>query len=83
MRLRPKGFFPRFQASIATIRNCLGHRLRTSRYVAVLSISRQRHWLNSLKRTVKAYLGDQWNRGLLAAFDHLSSFGHVPVSRAI
>ena len=83
MRLRPKGFFPRFQAAIATIRSCIQHCLKAGRYLPVLPLSRQRHWLNNLKRNVKAYLGDQWSRGLLAAFDHLASCGYVPVSSAI
>lgn len=83
IRVRPKEFFRRFQATIATIRASLQHRLTVGRYLSGMSLSRQRHWLNSLKRSVKAYLGDQWGRRLMAGFDHLISCGHVPVSSAI
>jgi hypothetical protein len=83
IRLRPRGYFKRFQAAIGTIRCSLQQRLSAGRYLPGISISRQRHWLNGLKRSVKAYLGDRWDKQLLAAFDHLLACGRVPVGSAI
>lgn len=82
-RLRPKGFFRRFQASIATIRSSLNGRLSGGRYLSGISKSRQRHWLNGLLRNVTAYLGDRWNRRLLDGFDHLMACGYIPVTCAV
>jgi hypothetical protein len=83
IRLRPRGYFKRFQAAIGTIRCSLQRRLSAGRYLPGISTSRQRHWLNGLKRSAKAYLGDQWDKRLLAAFDHLLACGRVPVGSAI
>ena len=83
IRLRPKGYFRRFQTAVSTIRESLRQRLSVSCYLPGLSLSRQRHWLNGLRRNVKAYLGNRWNRHLIAGFDHLVACGHVPVSSAI
>ena len=83
IRLRPKGFFRRLQAPIATVRTSLQQRLRTGRYLPDFSPNRQRHWFNNLKRNIKARLGDQWNNRLLAGFDLLVACGHVPVSSRI
>jgi hypothetical protein len=83
IRLRPKGFLRRFQASIATIRSSLKRRLSGERYLSGISASRQRHWLNGLRRSVKAYLGDRWDNRLIEGFDRLVAGGHVPVSGAV
>ena len=82
-RVRPKGFFRRFQAAIDTIRSSLQCRLLAGKYLPGIALSRQRHWLNGLKRNVKAYLGEQWNERLLVAFDYLLTCGRVPVSSTI
>jgi hypothetical protein len=83
LRLRPNGFFRRFQASIETIRSSLSRRLSGGRYLSGISKSRQRHWLKGLLRNVTAYLGDQWNRRLLDGFDHLKACGFIPVTCAV
>ncbi|MEJ2024453.1 MAG: hypothetical protein P8Y00_05485 [Deltaproteobacteria bacterium] len=83
MRLRPRGYFPRFQASIARIRFCLSHRLSRGRWPPGLSCSRQRHWLRALRRKIIAYLGDTWNQGIMAAFEFLWRQGMIPVSRCM
>jgi hypothetical protein len=79
--MKPKGYFPRFQASTHTIRSCLHGRLCAGRWHPGISKSRQRHWLLALKRKTMAFfgLGADW----LTAFDRLVKRGQVPVSRSI
>lgn len=83
IRVRPEGYFPRFQASIKSIRSRIAHRLDTGRWAVGMSRSRQGHWLRSLRRKVQAHLGGQWMDRLLECFDHLAPTKLVPVSRSI
>ena len=83
IRMRPQGYFPRFQASIETIRFCLSERLSRGRWPPGLSRSRRRHWLRALRRKAAAYLGQGWQQGLLTAFEGLLLKGITPVSRRI
>lgn len=62
MRLCPRGFFRRFQASIATIYGCLRCKLQGGRYDTEISRSRQRHWLLALRRQVAADLPSTYRR---------------------
>ena len=83
IRLRPKGFFPRFQASIATIRSSLARRVAGGSYLAGIATRRQRHWLRGLIGNVTAHLGTHWRGRLIEGFDALMAAGYVPVSRAV
>ena len=83
IRLRPEGYFKRFQAATIDILNSLSQRLSTDRYVKGISRSRQRHWLVGLMRNSAAYLGNRWSHRLLEAFEQLCRMGYVPVSRSI
>jgi hypothetical protein len=83
VKLKPGGYFSRFQASIRTIRSSLSYRLKKGRWPSFLSRSRQGHWLRGLKRKVEAYLGKNWGEGLMGGFDYLLKQGKVPVSRSI
>jgi hypothetical protein len=83
MRLRPKGYWSRFQATAARIRDCLAHRLRTGRWPPGLSRGRQGHWFTALKRRVFAYLGGAWTQRLMEGFERLLTMGQIPVSRSI
>lgn len=83
VRLRPRGYFPRIQASIETIRASLDKRLRQGRWPAGSSRSRQGHWLKALIRNAVAYLGNAWGSRLQEAFDWLVCRGVIPVSRAM
>lgn len=76
IRLRPKGYFARFQASIKTIRS---HVARGG-YGAGISRSRLRYWLKALLRNTVAYLGYGFKGGVVAAFDRLVAMGKVPVA---
>jgi len=81
--LRPDTHFSRFQASKDKMRSFLSERLKTGRWPPDHSHSRHRHWLRNLKKQTKALLSDTWAKGLLAAFDYLTSMGHTPVSSSI
>jgi len=80
MRLRPKGYFARFQASVQRIYTCLRQRLLESRYDPGISRSRQRHWVRALQRQVAAYLGEGFRERLLEGFSALLQRGRVPVA---
>ena len=83
LKLKPCGYFNRFQASIRTIHFNISYRLTNGRWPSGLSRSRQGHWLRALKRKVEAYLGKTWKSGMIEAFDYLVSQGRNPVSRSI
>ena len=81
--LRPDSHFSRFQASKEKIRDCLYDRLNTDKWAQDISLSRQRHWLNNLRRRIRALLTEKWDRGEIAAFDYFVSQGQTPVSSSI
>jgi hypothetical protein len=83
IRLRPRGYFKRFQASVATIRSSVIFKAFENRWIGGVGRTRQRHWFNALRRKIKAHLTDAWSQGLVAGFDHLLQMGQIPVSRAI
>ena len=83
IRLRPKGYFKRFQAPIETIRSSIALKSKTNRWLPGISRSRQCHWFRSLCKRIKVYLTDTWYQGILAGFDYLLQLGQIPVSRAI
>jgi hypothetical protein len=83
IRLRPRGYFKRIQASICTIRSSLWQRIVKGRYLSEMSRSRQRHWLNGLVRNTTAHLGNTWTNRLMEAFDRLLDMGKVPVSSSV
>ncbi len=83
IRLRPKGYFRRFQSSIASIRSSIDSKACRDRWIAGVSRTRQRHWFKSVCRRIEAHLTNAWTQGIVAGFDRLSRMGQVPVSRAI
>ena len=83
IRLRPSGYFRRFQSSIASIRSSINHKVQSGHWLNGLSRTRQCHWLRSLCKRIKVYLTDTWDLGIVAGFDDLLKKGQIPVSRAI
>ncbi len=83
IRMRPKGYFWRFQASIASIRSSIVSKADWNKWICGISRTRQRHWFRSLCRKIKAHLTDAWSQGVVAGFDRLWEMGQIPVSRAI
>jgi hypothetical protein len=83
IKVRPYGYFNRFQAPIDSIRSSIAYRMNTGRWPPGSSHNRQGHWLRSLHRNVKAHLKDRWGLGLIAGFDCLIDKGIIPVCRSI
>jgi hypothetical protein len=83
IKLKPRGFFRRFQATIERIRFHIAKRLKTGKWLWGCSRARCRHWLRALKRQTMAHLGIEWMGRLPQAFDRLIEMGKVPVSRCI
>lgn len=83
IKLKPKGYFRQFQATIETIRFDIECRLRTGRWPVGCSGPRCRHWLRGLKRQALAHLGIKWLGELTWAFDRLIEMGKIPVSRVV
>jgi len=81
LRVRPRGYFPRFQAPTEKIRSSIAFRLEHGRWPPGISRTRQGHWLRSLARKVCGYLGQAWRGHLLDGFDHLIRMNQTPVSR--
>jgi hypothetical protein len=82
IRLRPQGYWSRFQASVAAIRQSLSLKFGRGRWDPGLPRSRQRHWLKGLLRQVGLHLGSSWSGDLLWAFDWLSGRGLAAASRS-
>jgi hypothetical protein len=83
IRLRPKGYFKRFQASIGTIRSSIACKAATNRWIAGVERTRQSHWFRFLCKRIKIYLTDTWREGIVVGFDYLLQLGQIPVSRGI
>ena len=83
IRLKPQGYFARFQSSIETIRTTICDLVDRKPSSSGVSRTRKAHWLKALKRKARAYLGDPFQNHLLAAFDRLIVMGKIPVSRSI
>ena len=83
IKLKPRGYFKRFQATIERIRFHIARRLKSGKWLGECSSGRCRHWLRALKRQTMAHLGIEWMNQLPQAFDRLIEMGQVPVSRGI
>jgi hypothetical protein len=82
LRLRPAGYFPRFQASIETIRQSLAYRFYHHLWPPGSSRQRQGHWLRAFLKKVRVYLGLSGWGAVSEAFDALISLGMNPISRS-
>jgi hypothetical protein len=83
IRLRPKGYFKSFQASIDVIRSSIQSKVEKGKWIDGISRSRQQHWFKSLMKRIKAYLTDAWQQGILAGFEYFLKSAQNPVSRSI
>lgn len=83
IRLRPKGYFRRIQASVAAIRVSVQHRIGTGRWPPGSNRERQRHWLQGLRRQVLAHLGMGYGARLMEGFEELVGRGICAVSRSV
>lgn len=83
IRLRPKGYFSRFQSPIETIRSSIIQKQLKGIWVEGVGRTRQLHWLNALRRRMAAFFGNICPYNLLGAFDYFVNAGINPVSRSI
>ena len=84
IKLKPRGYFRRFQATIEEIRFHITERLNRGKWPpGGCCRARCRHWLRALKVQTMAHLGIEWMNRLPEAFDRLIEMGNVPVSRFI
>ena len=83
IRLRPMGYFKRFQAPVETIRSSITLKSTSNRWLPGISRSRQGHWFRALKKRIKAYLTETWVDGVVAGFGYLLQLRQIPVSRSI
>ena len=83
IRLRPEGYFKRFQAPVEIIRASILCKSESNRWLAGIDRTRQGHWFSALKKRIRAYLTDIWRKGVVAGFDYLLQRGQIPVSRSI
>jgi len=83
IRLKPQGYFDRFQSRVDTIRSIIGNLIDKKPSHSGVSRTRKAHWLKALKRKAGAYFGNCFQGHLLEAFDLLIGMGKIPVSRSI
>lgn len=83
MRVRPCGYFPRFQSPIGVIRQSIGGKQENARWLTGLSRTRQAHWWRALKRRIAAFFGHAFRATMTQGFDRLQALRQVPVSRVI
>jgi hypothetical protein len=83
IRIRPKGYFKRFQAPVELIRSSIALKSTQNRWLSDISRTRQNHWFRALEKRIAAYLTGTWVGGVVAGFDCLLQLGQVPVSRLI
>ena len=82
-KLKPKGYFKKFQADTRVIFSSILSRLYKNRYLPGISWSRQHFWFTSLQRNITAYLSNTWNNGIAAGFLKLFRMGKIPVTSSI
>jgi hypothetical protein len=83
IRMRPSGYWRRIQATVATVHQCVVHRLEKGRWPPGSNPARGRHWLRALKRQVRAHLGMSYAEDLVQGFTELMRPGVCAVSRAV
>lgn len=83
IKLRPAGYFKRFQASIKTIRTSIVNKSQKGRWLSGISRSRQCHWYRAFLRKIYALNGNNTNYEVSAVFDRFVSQGLTPASRSI
>ena len=83
IRIRPKGYFPRFQSPIKTILRSISLKETKNKWMEGISRSRQLHWINAVRRRVYAVYGHVYPHSLAWALREFAAIGISGVSRAI
>ena len=82
-KLKPMGYFNRFQADTKLIFSSILNRIYKDCYLPGLSWNRQHLWFTALKRNISAYLSNSWNKGISAGLIELIRMGKNPVTSSI
>jgi len=82
-KLKPLGYFNKFQADVRTIFLSILNRVYRGRYLLRISWNRQHFWFTALKRNINAYLSNAWNKGIIAGFRELVRMNKIPVTSSI
>lgn len=80
IKMKPEGYFKRFQATIETIGSSIEKKVFEDKPIKGVSRQRQRHWFAALKRRAVAIFG--LGADLIEAFKELMAAGTIPVSRS-
>ncbi len=80
LRLRPDGYFERFQASVSEIRSRIAFRVLTGRWRGGMSRSRQWYWLSNLTKRIVAKDSLDWKGSRIHYFDEFMEDGEIPVA---
>lgn len=83
VRLRPSGYFSRFQSPLGVIRESISTKEDKGVWLKGLSRSRQAHWWRALKHRIAAFFGNAFQGTMTEGFDRLYALGRSPVCRAI
>ena len=83
LRLKPSGYFERFQSSIELIRESLAYRFYHHVWPPGSPRQRQGHWWRSLFKKASVYFGLDGLKGVGEMFDQLVRLGVNPVSRSV
>ncbi len=83
IRIRPKGYFPRFQSPVKTILKSISLKESKNKWIKGISRSRQLHWIKGLYRRVCAVYGHTYPYSLTRALSDFLAIGIAGVSRAI
>ena len=78
IKLKPEGYFKRFQAWIETIRESIHSIVTTGKVLKDISRQRQRHWFVALKRKATAMFA--LTADLNKAFEQLIHIGVIPAA---
>ena len=81
IKLKPKGYFNRFRATIETIRKSITSLATTGKYISGIAYQRQYHWFTALIRHATARYTLSPN--LIQVFEKLIAGGKIPVCRTI
>jgi len=82
-KLKPMGYFNKFQADTRTIFLSILNRVYKDRYLTGISWSRQHFWFTALRRNIMAYLSNTWEKGIIAGFRELVRMNKIPVTSSI
>ena len=97
IKLKPSGFFKKFQTCIQNIKKSLirhvnnkaiknkavNNRIIKNKTIKNNFRSRQDYWLRNLRKNIRSILGEEWKHRLIEGFEKLLGIGLIPVSCSV